>query len=165
MSGLQSSHFILRSRAGGTQRCVSRRSTRSLPCLRLQRRRATGAQGLAWAATVRSANWAADPELSLATLARQLGTNTGHLSRALNEGLGLGFSAFINGLRCETVAAAIDSGGDGDLLDLALDAGFSSKASFNRAFQARYGTTPSTYRRTARERTSQITNIDAEMRF
>lgn len=123
------------------------------------------AQGLAWAAIVRSGNWAADPELTLAMLARQLGTNTGHLSRALNDGLGIGFSAFVNGLRCETVAAAIDFGGDGDLLDLALDAGFSSKASFNRAFQASYGTTPSAYRRTARERTSQIMNIDAETRF
>ena len=123
------------------------------------------AQGLAWAATVRSGNWAADPELSLATLARQLGTNTGHLSRALNEGLGLGFSTFVNGLRCETVAAAIDPGGNGDLLDLALDAGFSSKASFNRAFQARYGTTPSTYRRAAREHASQIMNIDAGTRM
>lgn len=123
------------------------------------------AQGRAWAAIVRSGNWAADPELTLAMLARQLGTNMGHLSRALNEGLGIGFSAFVNGLRCETVAAAIDFGGDGDLLDLALDAGFSSKASFNRAFQASYGTTPSAYRRTARERTSQIMNIDAETRF
>ena len=123
------------------------------------------AQGLAWAATVRSGNWAADPELTLATLARRLGTNTGHLSRALNEGLGLGFSAFVNGLRCETVAAVINSGDDRDLLDLALDAGFSSKASFNRAFQASYGTTPSEYRRTPRERTSQIMNIDAETRF
>lgn len=123
------------------------------------------AQGLAWAANVRSASWAADPELTLATLARQLGTNTGHLSRALNEGLGIGFSAFVNGLRCETVAAAIDSGGDGDLLDLALDAGFSSKASFNRAFQARYGTTPSTYRRAAREHASQIMNIEAGTRM
>ena len=123
------------------------------------------AQGAAWATTVRAENWALDPELTLVTLARRLGTNTGHLSRALNEGLGVGFSAFVNGLRCETVAAAIDSGGNGDLLELALDAGFSSKASFNRAFQATYGTTPSAYRRTVRERASQIINIEAETRM
>lgn len=121
-------------------------------------------QGAAWATTVRAENWAVDPELTLATLARRLGTNTGHLSRALNEGLGLGFSAFVNGLRCETVAAAIDSGRDDDLLELALDAGFSSKASFNRAFQVTHGTTPSAYRRAARERASQIMNIAAETR-
>lgn len=111
--------------------------------------------GADWADRVRREGWAADPELSLATLARQLGTNTSHLSRALNEGLGVNFATFVNGLRCEAVARAIDSGDRRDLLDLALDAGFSSKASFNRAFQARYGVAPSTYRRRA---TSQKPN-------
>jgi AraC-like DNA-binding protein len=115
------------------------------------------AQGEAWAATVRAQGWAADADLSLPVLARRLGTNTAHLSRALNDGLGIGFSAFVNGLRCEAVAAAIDAGARADLLTMALDAGFSSKASFNRAFQARYGMTPSAYRRT-----SQIMNNGAE---
>ena len=55
------------------------------------------------------------------------------------------------------MAAAIDAGARADLLTMALDAGFSSKASFNRAFQARYGMTPSAYRRT-----SQIMNNGAE---
>lgn len=123
------------------------------------------AQGTLWAARVREEGWASTPELSLATLARHLGTNTSHLSRALNEGLGLGFSAFINGLRCEAVADAIDRGADGDLLDLALNAGFTSKASFNRAFQSAYGLTPSAYRRAARARTSQIMNIGPEARI
>ncbi|WBH17856.1 AraC family transcriptional regulator [Sphingomonas radiodurans] len=123
------------------------------------------AQGAVWAETVRREGWAANAELSLAMLARQLGTNTSHLSRALNEGLGMGFSGFINGLRCEAVAAAIDRGSQDDLLDLALEAGFSSKASFNRAFQAAYGMTPSAYRRAARGHTSQIANFTAEARI
>ena len=41
----------------------------------------------------------------------------------------------------------IDAGRDDDLLDLALEAGFSSKASFNRAFRSAMGVTPSDYRR------------------
>ncbi|OYW22204.1 MULTISPECIES: AraC family transcriptional regulator [unclassified Sphingomonas] len=105
------------------------------------------ALGEAWAAQVRAEHWSRDPDLSLATLARRLGTNTGHLSRALNEGLGVNFSTFINRLRCDAVAEAIAAGSTADLLDLALDAGFSSKASFNRAFQAAYGMAPSSYRR------------------
>ena len=105
------------------------------------------AQGEAWAATVREQGWAADSELSLATLARRLGTNTGYLSRAMNEGLGVSFSAFINGLRSRAVAAAIDGGDPRPLLDLALEGGFASKASFNRAFQAELGVSPSAYRR------------------
>lgn len=106
------------------------------------------AQGEVWAAEVASRGWAADPELSLPTLARRLGTNTGYLSRALNEGLGLSFSAFINGLRSRAVAAALDAGDHRPLLDLALEAGFASKASFNRAFQTELGMSPSAYRRT-----------------
>jgi len=105
------------------------------------------ALGEQWAAKVAAERWHLDPDLSLATLARRLGTNTSHLSRAINEGLGVNFSSFIGRLRSETVAAALRDGSDADLLDLALDAGFSSKASFNRAFLAAFGTTPSTYRR------------------
>ncbi|MBS0360341.1 MAG: AraC family transcriptional regulator [Proteobacteria bacterium] len=103
--------------------------------------------GEAWAAQVRAAGWATDPELSLATLASRLGTNTGYLSRALNEGLGLNFSAFVNGLRAEQVADRLVAGDGRDLLDIALDAGFASKASFNRAFRARFDSSPSAFRR------------------
>ncbi len=105
------------------------------------------ALGTGWAAATRDGGWHTDPELSLALLARRLGTNTAYLSRALNEGLGVNFASFVNRLRCEDVAAAIEAGRGGDLLDLALEAGFSSKASFNRAFLAHYGMTPSEYRR------------------
>ena len=105
------------------------------------------ALGERWAAQTRAADWHKDPELSLAALARLLGTNSTHLSRALNDGLGLNFSAFIAGLRSETVAAALRAGRQDDLLALALEAGFGSKASFNRAFQAAYGQSPSAYRR------------------
>jgi AraC-like DNA-binding protein len=45
------------------------------------------------------------------------------------------------------VAARLASGEAGDLLAIAHDEGFGSKASFNRAFRARYGITPSEYRR------------------
>lgn len=106
-------------------------------------------QGLAqqWAARVAAERWHCDPDLSLAVLAQRLGTNTSHLSRAVNEGLGLNFSSFVGRMRAETVAAALRGGSKADLLDLALDAGFSSKASFNRAFLATFGQTPSAYRR------------------
>lgn len=98
-------------------------------------------------ARLRAADWAKEPDLSLPVLARRLGTNTGRLSRAVNQGLGVNFSAWINVVRAEAVAAALDAGADGDLLALAFDAGFSSKASFNRAFRARFGVAPSRYRR------------------
>ena len=104
------------------------------------------ALGERWAAHVVAERWHLDPDLSPATLARRLGTNSSHLSRALNEGLGLGFSSFIGQLRSETVAARLRDGCTSDLLDLAFEAGFSSKASFNRSFLTTFGTTPSGYR-------------------
>ncbi|MFM2409334.1 MAG: hypothetical protein RL481_162 [Pseudomonadota bacterium] len=104
------------------------------------------ALGERWAAQVRDAGWDQDSELSLPLLARRLGTNTGHLSRAINEGLGVNFSAFVNDLRSRRVAKMLNAGRTDDLLDLALEAGFSSKASFNRAFAASLGSTPSAYR-------------------
>jgi AraC-like DNA-binding protein len=104
------------------------------------------ALGEGWAKRVRDEGWDQDPELSLPMLARKLGTNTGHLSRAINEGLGVNFSGLINDLRSRRVAAMLDEGRTDDLLDLALEAGFSSKASFNRAFLAAMGMNPSAYR-------------------
>jgi AraC-like DNA-binding protein len=101
----------------------------------------------AWADKVKAEGWVAEPDLSLALLARKLGTNTGHLSRAINEGLGVNFSVFINDLRSKRVAEMIAEGRSDDLLDLALEAGFSSKASFNRAFAATYGMAPSIWRK------------------
>ena len=103
--------------------------------------------GHAWAEKVIAEDWAADAELSLAVLARRLGTNTGHLSRAINEGLGVNFSAFINDLRARRVADMMAEGRQDDLLGLALEAGFSSKASFNRAFAASFGMPPSVWRK------------------
>ncbi|WP_037497866.1 helix-turn-helix domain-containing protein [Sphingomonas jaspsi] len=101
-----------------------------------------------WAERVRAERLYVDPELSVPRLARLLATNTAYVSRAFNEGLGQNFSTVINRLRSEEVARRIDGGADADLLDLALDCGFSSKASFNRAFRAAFGCSPSAYRRT-----------------
>ena len=102
--------------------------------------------GLDFEGRVRAGEWTRDPHLSLDSLARILGTNRTYLSRAVNEGLGRNFSGWINAIRSETVADRIDAGSAASFLDLALEAGFSSKATFNRAFRERYGMTPSAYR-------------------
>ncbi len=59
----------------------------------------------------------------------------------------MNFSTLVNRVRSELVAHALKQGSKQDILDLALDAGFASKASFNRAFSATFGVTPSAYRR------------------
>lgn len=103
------------------------------------------AQGEAWREETRAAGWWREPDLSSAALARRLGTNTAYLSRAFNEGLGRNFSEVVNGMRAEAVAERLRAGEAGTVLDLAFEAGFSSKASFNRAFLAAYGMSPSAW--------------------
>jgi AraC-like DNA-binding protein len=114
---------------------------------RLRRAHDWAALGAKWRDRILAAQWWREPELSLAELSRRLGVNAGYLSRAINEGLGKNFNELINGMRAAEVARRIAAGDGEDLLTLALDAGFSSKATFNRAFQAQFGTSPSAYRR------------------
>ncbi|MEZ4399964.1 MAG: AraC family transcriptional regulator [Kofleriaceae bacterium] len=102
------------------------------------------AQGQAWAARITAQEWWREPDLDLAELARRLGTNTRYVSRALNEGLGVSFSEFINRARVDEAKRRLR--GPGEILAIALEVGFASKASFNRAFKLYAGCTPSAYR-------------------
>lgn len=99
-----------------------------------------------WDRRLRHEGWWRDPDLDAPALARKLGTNTSYLSRAVNDGLGLSFAEWLGNIRAEAVAAALHNGATGELLALALDCGFGSKASFNRAFGRRFGQSPSAYR-------------------
>lgn len=109
------------------------------------------ALGERWSAATEAAGWWREPDLTLSELARRLGTNTAYLSRAVNEGLGMNFNEFINRMRAQEVARRIQADpNEGDLLQMALEAGFSSKATFNRVFQAVFDTTPSAMRRRLR---------------
>lgn len=105
------------------------------------------AQGQHWLHRIADEHWWRDPDLGLDRLARLLGTNTGYLSRALNDGLGLSFNDAINRLRVAEVERQLaDPTADGDLLAIAFAAGFSSKTSFNRVFKAQSGMTPTQFR-------------------
>jgi AraC-like DNA-binding protein len=103
-------------------------------------------QAAAWEALVLQHGWHRNPQLTLTTLAQAIGTSPRTLSRTLSEGLGLSFHEFINGLRVRDAVARLGQSGTGDLLRVALDVGFASKASFNRAFKRHAGTTPSALR-------------------
>lgn len=71
------------------------------------------------------------------------------LRRVISQRLGhRNFPAFVNATRLEAVARALADPARArtPILTLALDHGFGSIGPFNRAFRARYGTTPSAYR-------------------
>jgi AraC-like DNA-binding protein len=86
----------------------------------------------------------ADPELTLQQLARHLNTNSSLLSRVINTGFKLNFNDFINFYRVEEVRRKLASGDAGSvtIMSLAYDAGFNSKATFNRAFKKFTGKNP-----------------------
>jgi AraC-like DNA-binding protein len=90
-----------------------------------------------------------DDALTLQSLAGKLGVTPHRLSWLLNEELQVTFTTFINGYRIEEVKRRLaDSSLNGDsLLQIAMEAGFNSKASFNRAFKLNTGMTPSEYKR------------------
>jgi AraC-like DNA-binding protein len=111
------------------------------------------AQAALWAQEVDRLGLCRDPDVSLASVAKALGTNTAYLSRALNEGLGVSFSKFVNQRRVDAVKRRLeDLADDRDLMTIALEAGFNSKASFNRVFAELAGQTPSAYRRACRQK-------------
>lgn len=90
-----------------------------------------------------------DDALTLQSLAGMLGVTAHRLSWLLNEELRVTFNSLINGYRIEEVKRRLaDSSLNGDsILQTAMEAGFNSKASFNRAFKLNTGMTPSEYKK------------------
>lgn len=89
-----------------------------------------------------------DPDLTLTQLAAQLGMSDKVLSYVLNEGQAVTYSDYINGLRVEEVKRRLADPETANLtiLSIGLDAGFRSKATFNRAFKKVTGKAPSAFR-------------------
>jgi AraC-like DNA-binding protein len=115
------------------------------------------AQANTWRAQVLTNGWHRDPLLTLAKLSTLLETSPRTLSRTLNEGLGESFNVFINRLRVNEAAERLCQPDAPEVLRVALDAGFSNKASFNRAFKQHTGTTPTDVRRRGdQQSTAQI---------
>ncbi len=88
-----------------------------------------------------------DPELTLTDLANQLGTNASLLSKVINRSFNLNFNDFINKYRVIEVKEKLADISNSHLtiMSLAYDAGFNSKATFNRAFKKHTGENPSKY--------------------
>lgn len=90
-----------------------------------------------------------DYNLSLDKLAAALRVRPQQLSWALNQVRGQSFYDFINGLRVDAVRQRLQDPAlrHQSILDIALSCGFSNKTTFNKAFKAQTGETPSVWRR------------------
>ncbi len=85
-----------------------------------------------------------EPQLNLRSLSQQLKTNPSVLSSAINQNFNKNFNDFVNEYRIDEF---IKNSKNPDyahytMLALALEAGFNSKSTFNRAFRKIKGTTP-----------------------
>jgi AraC-like DNA-binding protein len=92
-------------------------------------------------------------ELTVASLARQLGAPEYRLRRLINQRLGhRNFNAYVNGFRLDEAQRWLADPAQREvpILTIALDAGFGSIGPFNRAFKAATGMTPSEFRRRPR---------------
>lgn len=85
-----------------------------------------------------------NPRLTLSDVAEGLNTTTKTVSKIVNEGFKMNFNDFVNNLRVEEVKRRIENGDHklSTLLGIALDCGFNSKATFNRAFKKSSGVSP-----------------------
>lgn len=85
-----------------------------------------------------------NPQLTLNDLSKSLAVNSAAVSYAINKGFGKNFNDFVNEFRIREVKEKMRKGATEKLtlLAVALDCGFNSKATFNRAFKKITGTSP-----------------------
>jgi ABC-type antimicrobial peptide transport system permease subunit/AraC-like DNA-binding protein len=103
----------------------------------------------AWLKKAMEANlYYQDPELSLPLLAEKLRLHPHELSRVINVALKKNFNDFINEYRIRDVVSKMqDPAYDHiTLLGIAFEAGFNSKATFNRTFKQMTGKSPAEFK-------------------
>ncbi len=86
-----------------------------------------------------------DQELSLNSIAEQLNIKPYLISRSLSEVYNKRFNDFVNEYRVKEVQSLLQNSNNSKytLLSIAMDAGFNSKSSFNRAVKKQLGILPS----------------------
>jgi AraC-like DNA-binding protein len=91
-----------------------------------------------------------DHGLSIRSLAERVGLPEHQLRRLINDTLGhRNFAAFLNGYRIAEAREALSDPEKTNtpILTIAMDSGYSTLSTFNRAFKAQEGETPSAFRR------------------
>jgi AraC-like DNA-binding protein len=88
-----------------------------------------------------------DGDLTLKQLASQLEVTTENLSLVVNQKFEMGFRDLINSYRVNHIKTLLNEARDPQksILDLALDSGFNSQASFYRAFKKQEGMSPKAF--------------------
>lgn len=91
----------------------------------------------------------ASEDLSLASLAAELGITGHQLSELVNSRLGVGFSRYVRERRVEAAKALLISAPSQSILSVSLDTGFRSQSAFYAAFKEIMGQSPGDFREAA----------------
>jgi len=89
----------------------------------------------------------ANENLSLSSLADDLGVSSHQLSELVNTRLGMGFSRFVREFRVEQAKALLVSAPSRSILSISIDTGFRSQSAFYAAFKEVTGQSPGDYRK------------------
>ncbi|MCO7224589.1 AraC family transcriptional regulator [Pleionea sp. CnH1-48] len=90
--------------------------------------------------------WYCRPRLTLSELSELTGLQTRDISRAINLVTQQSFNQYINQYRIDFVCDLLKRSPEQPLTDVYTEAGFSSKASFNKVFKQSLGVTPTEYK-------------------
>jgi len=85
-------------------------------------------------------------ELTIKEMARNMNMSSYHLSLVINSYFKINFYTFINNYRVEEAKKLLSSELQSNILNIAFQAGFNSKSTFNEIFKKNTGITPSQYR-------------------
>ena len=95
---------------------------------------------------VNTNQWFLKPRLTLNDVSEFTGLQVRDISRAINTVTNKSFNEYINEYRIKHICQSLDAISSHTLTRLYTDAGFSSKASFNKVFKEYTGMTPSKYK-------------------
>ena len=90
-------------------------------------------------------------EISLESMAREIGVSKFALSRMFSQTFHCNFCKYVNGIRLNYAASMLENSRE-SITNLCLDCGFESQRTFNRVFKAQYKMTPREYRNYVNQR-------------
>ena len=85
-------------------------------------------------------------DLSLNSLAAEVGLTAHQLSELINSRLGMGFSRYVRERRVEAAKALLLAAPSQTILSVSLDTGFRSQSAFYAAFKEMTGQSPGDFR-------------------
>ena len=127
---------------------------RLLPLLTLRKRQEQPGHGIIYDAVVYMASHFTQEDISLTKMAQDLGYSPYDLSRVFSGTFHTNFNQYLNDLRLNLALNLLENSEE-SITELAMESGFASMRTFNRAFQERYRMSPREYRKTRGGKTEE----------